>query len=85
MTGSGRWTSCGAAVLGLPAAAVAAALVLVPTGSPWWTGILAVGAPGWWSGTGDPVRCTDSAGSPGDVLDGAVEVNLLVLVVVASA
>jgi adenosylcobinamide-GDP ribazoletransferase len=75
-----RW----AVVLGLPAVAAAATLVLMPTGSPWWTGMLAVGSAGLVVAA-LVTRCLRRFGGiTGDVLGAAVEVNLLVLLVVAS-
>jgi adenosylcobinamide-GDP ribazoletransferase len=75
----------GAAAAGLVLAAGVAAGLLVPTGSPWWLGVLAVVA-GSLAVTGLVARCIRRFGGiTGDVLGAAVEIDLMVLLVVAGA
>lgn len=72
-----------AGVLGLAAAAAAGALV--PTGSPWWLGVLAVLA-GAAVTAGLVARCARRFGGiTGDVLGAAIELDLLVLLVIAGS
>lgn len=72
-----------AGVLGLAAAAAAGALV--PTGSPWWLGVLAVLA-GAAMTAGLVARCARRFGGiTGDVLGAAIELDLLVLLVIAGS
>jgi adenosylcobinamide-GDP ribazoletransferase len=74
-----------AAAAGLLLAAGVAAGLLVPTGSPWWRGVAAVVA-GSLVVAGLVARCVRRFGGiTGDVLGAAVEIDLMVLLVVAGA
>ena len=68
--------------VGLVLAAGAAAAAMIPLGSPWWLGVLAV-AGGSLAVVGLVARCIGRFGGvTGDVLGAAIEVDLLVLLVV---
>jgi adenosylcobinamide-GDP ribazoletransferase len=72
-----------AAVAGVVLAAGVAAAATIPTGAPWWLGILAV-VTGALAATGLITRCVRRFGGiTGDVLGAAIEVELLVLLVIA--
>lgn len=73
-----------AAVAALLLAAGVAAAASVPTGAPWWLGVLAV-VGGSLAVGGLVVRCVHRFGGvTGDVLGAAIEVELLVMLVVVS-
>ena len=71
-----------AAVVGLVLAAGGAAAATIPTGAPWWLGVLAVLA-GAAVTAGLVARCVRRFGGiTGDVLGAAIELALLVLLVI---